>query len=189
MIKIKSANILTAFDQSSIGTRVTNCAAFFEVAEAAIATFDFASQRVAGQGFIMWPALVPYISAGVGKRSDDPDRYVPRVHRGRVDAYLRREFADPCESAAIIVYTRSAYLADPDVQKDEVETARIEPSVSHVLIAVLGFAGPKAPLSPYRLVHNLAGGNKEAATWTVEEMTKLAKDSLAYDNEWAVVAD
>lgn len=188
--KLVPANIVTALDEKAIGTRVTNVGGFFEAADRAIAAFDFEAQRVPGQGFLMCPDIVPYLSAGVGKRSADPDHYVCRVHRGRVDAYLRREFAAPCEGAALVVYTKAAYLADPDVQKDEQEKARIESSeATHVLVAVLGFAGPKAPLSPYRLVHNLGGGNKEAAVWTVEEIQQKAAESISYDSEWAVVAD
>ena len=189
-LKLLLANIVTCLDEGAIGTRVTNVRAFFDVAEAAIAAFDFEGQRVPGQGFLMCPELAPYLSAGVGKRSADPEHYVCRVHRGRVDAYLKRQFAAPCEGAALIVYTREAYLADPDVQKDEVEKARIEATEAiHVLVAVLGFAGPKAPLSPYRLAHNIAGGNNEALAWTVEEIVQQAKDSLSYDAEWSVVAD
>lgn len=183
------ANIVTALDAVTIGTKVTGTG-FFSTALRAIEGFDFASQRVPGQGFIMCPDLAPYLSAGVGKRSADPAHYVCRQHCGRVDAFLRREFAAPCEGAAIVVYTREVYLADPDVGKDEAEKARIEASgATHVLVAVLGFAGPKSPLNPYRFVANLAGGNREAATWTAEEIFKRAEEVIAYDNEWAVVAD
>jgi hypothetical protein len=56
-------------------------------------------------------------------------------------------------------------------------------------VAVLAFAGPKAPLTPYRLVHNLAGGNNEVEAWTKEDILTKAKESLAYWNEWVVVAD
>ena len=189
-IRLVSANIVSAFDSPTLGTKVTNVGKFFEAAEAAIAGFDFAAQQVPGQGFVMCPDLVPYLSAGVGKRSTDPDHYVLRFYRGRVDAYLKREFAAPCEGAALIVYTRDAYLSDPDVQKEEAERARIEASeATHVLVAVLGFAGPKAPLSPYRLVHNLAGGNLAAAMWNAAEIHGHAKASIQYDAEWAVVAD
>lgn len=184
------ANILTALDHKTIGTKVSDSKSFFEIADRVVADFDFVGQRVPGQGFIMCPDLVPYLSAGVGKRSPDPEHYVCRQHRGRVDAYLRREFAAPCEGAALVVYTREAYLADPDVGKDAAEKARIESSnATHILVAVLGFAGPKAPLSPHRLVHNLAGGNREAMAWTADEIRKQAEASLAYDSEWAVVSD
>ena len=189
-IKLTPANILTALNGAAIGTRVTNVSRFFEVAEAAVAAFDFAGQRVPGQGFILCNDLAPVLSAGVGKRSANPDDYVCRVHRGRVDAYLRRDLAAPCEGAALVVYTREAYLADPDVAKDGAERTRIEASgATHVIVAVLGFAGPKAPLSPFRLVANLAGGNKEALVWTADEIRAQAKASLDYDAEWAVVAD
>ena len=58
-----------------------------------------------------------------------------------------------------------------------------------MLVAVLAFAGPKAPLSPYRLVHNLAGGNNEAAQWTADEIRAKALESKVYYDEWCTVAD
>jgi hypothetical protein len=189
-IKLVPSNILTAFDDVTIGTKVINPPGFFEAAEKAVAAFDFAAQQVRGQGFILCPEAVPYLSAGVGRRSSLPGDYVCRGHRGRVDLFLKREFAAPCERAALIVYTREAYLADPEVAKDKAEVEHIKTSrATHVLVAVLGFAGPKAPLSPYRLVANLAGGNREAATWTTEEIAAQAKASIEYDAEWCVVAD
>ena len=189
-VKLVSANIVSCLDEGAIGTKVTNVGRFFEIAEAAIAGFDFAGQRVPGQGFIPCNDIAPVLSAGIGKRSANPADYVLRFYRGRVEMFLKRGLAAPCEGAALIVYTREAYLADPDVQKDAAEKARIEASgATHVLVAVLGFAGPKAPLSPFRLVHNLAGGNKEALVWTADEIRAQAKASLDYDAEWAVVAD
>jgi len=185
-----ASNIVTALDNAAIGTRVTNEVGFIDVTDRAIRGCDFSAQTVPGQAFIPCNDLVPYLSAGVGRRTANPEDYVLRLHRGRVDAYLRREQAVPCEGAAIIVYTRDAYLADPDVQKDDAERTRIEASyATHVLVAVLGFAGPKAPLSPYRLTANLAGGNKEAALWTADEIRARAEASIAYDSEWVVVAD
>lgn len=186
-VKLVTANIVTCLDEGAIGTKVTSHRRFWETADAAVASFDFG---VMGQGFIPCNDLVPVLSAGVGKRSENPADYVLRFYRGRVEMFLKREFAAPCEGAALIVYTRAAYLADPDVRKDEAEKARIEASdATHVLVAVLGFAGPKAPLSPFRLVHNLAGGNNEALAWTADEIRAQAKASLDYDTQWAVVAD
>ena len=189
-VKLTTANIVSCLADGAVGTKVTNVGRFFEIADAAVAAFDFAGARVPGQGFIPCNDLAPVLSAGVGKRSENPADYVLRFYRGRVEMFLKREFAAACEGAALIVYTREAYLADPDVQKDAAEKARIEASgATHVLVAVLGFAGPKAPLSPFRLVHNLAGGNKEALVWTADEIRAQAKASLDYDAEWAVVAD
>ena len=62
-------------------------------------------------------------------------------------------------------------------------------NATHVVVAVLGFAGPNPPLSPYRFVSNLAGGNNEALTYTADDMRRMAKDIKAYDDEWCVVAD
>jgi hypothetical protein len=105
-----------------------------------------------------------------------------------VSAYLKREFAEKVEGCALIVYMKEAYLRDPDVTP--VEASRIDSEgASHVLVAVLGFAGPESPLPPYRLVWNLAGGNLEAALWSAEEIHAKAKAAIAYDNEWSTVAD
>ena len=66
----------------------------FALAEEAIAKHDFLYDRVPGQGAIECPELVPFVSAGVGRRSDNPNHYVCREHRGVVSAYLKREYAE-----------------------------------------------------------------------------------------------
>jgi hypothetical protein len=105
-----------------------------------------------------------------------------------VSAYLKREFAEQATGCALVVYTRDAYFRDPDVTP--AEAARIDSeSPTHVLVAVLGFAGPESPLPPYRLVWNLAGGNLEAALWSAEEIHAKAKAAIEYDNQWSTVAD
>ncbi len=184
------SKLVSAFNDLTVGTKVTDKEGFDKTAIEVISQFDFASQRVPGQGFIPCDDLAPFISAGVGRRTGNPDDFIVRVYRGQADLYLRRHAAAEVERAAIIVYTREAYLADPDVTNDEGELSLIERSAAtHVLVSVLGFAGPKAPLSPYRLVHNLAGGNHEALAWNGDEIRTKAAESKAYWDEWCVVAD
>lgn len=185
-----AASIVTAFGDKTIGTKVTDERSFLAVAAKAIAGHDFASDRVPGQGFIQCPEAMPFVSAGVGRNTTDPYDYVVRLHRGETQLFLRREKAVATEGCALVVYTREAYLADPDVQNDAEELRRVEASnATHVLIAVLAFAGPKAPLSPQRLVANLAGGNKEALVWGADEVRAKAKESAEYWRVWCVVAD
>jgi len=187
-IRIAASDIVSAFNDHTIGSKVTDHTNFMSVAATAIREYDFASQKVPGQGFVMYPELVPFVSAGVGPRSKNASDYVCREHRGRVDAFLRREFAAPVTGCALVVYTRDAYFRDPDVTP--AEAARIDAlSPTHVLVAVLAFAGPESPLPPYRLVWNLAGGNLAAALWSAEEIHEKAKAAIAYDNEWVTVAD
>lgn len=191
MIKLVASNILSAYADAAIGTRVLDRQGFEVILADAIETHDTAGDRVPGQHFIVLSeAAKATVSAGVGRRSADPADYVVREHRGRVDAYLKRELAAAVEGVAAVVYTAEAYLSDPDVEGEPEEAARVrESGASHVLVAVLAFAGPKAPLSPYRLVHNLAGGNREAEAWSAEEIRRIASEVLAYDSDWAVVAD
>ncbi|MBU1721538.1 hypothetical protein KKG38_02030 [Patescibacteria group bacterium] len=184
------ASIVSAFNVEAIGTKVLNSEKFTEVAQKAIAAFDFEGQDVPGQGFIFVPDAVPFVSAGVGRRTENASDFHAVLYRGRVELFLKRSCAAAVDGCALVVYTREAYLADPDVQADAKEQQRIEESdCTHVLVAILAFAGPKAPLSPVRFVHNLAGGNNEAATWTVEEIREKAVEVKSYDDTWCVVAD
>ena len=190
-MRIANANILTAFDAASIGTKVTNPSGFRAHLADAVGSTDFGAQRVPGQAFLTLPeAAQRTVSAGVGKRTTNPGDFVLREHRGKVAAFLKREHAAPVEGLAAVVYTAEAYLSDPDVAGDAGEVERIQDEgATHVLVAVLAFAGPKAPLGPGRLVANLAGGNKEALVWGADEIRTKAEESNGYWAEWATVAD
>ncbi len=186
-MKIAFSNICSANASETIGSKITNDEGFTAAALKAIAAYDFSACRIPGQGFIVVPEAVPFVSAGVGPRSSDPSRYVCREHRGHVSAYLKREFAAPVTGCALVVYTREAYVRDPDVTPEEVERLS---DATHVIVAVLAFTEDKpSPLPPYRLVWNLAGGNREAATYTADEIRSKAKDAIDFDNAWSPVAD
>lgn len=210
---------LTAFDDKTVGSKVTDRVRFLEVLSAAVADFDFNAETnehvtTTGQGFIViptyklpdntilrvrMPALQPLqgqgvplsylVSAGVGLKVTEPESYVLREWRGNVKAFLKRNLAAPVESLAVVVYTVEAYLADPDV--DPSERAEIEAGgATHAIVAVLANAGPKPPAySPGRLVSNLAGGNKDALAWDADTIRKHARAASEYANEWDVVAD
>jgi hypothetical protein len=193
-----TSDICTAFDPTGvIGSKVIDYG-FNDVLRVAIRAHDFSKDRIPGQGFLQIPDAVPFVSAGVGLFSANPDHFVLREHRGKVSAYLKREYAAPVEGCAAVVYTLEAYLRDPDVTKEE--TARItaiallsDDNVASddlfVVVAVLAFSGPQSQLSPYRFTANLAGGNKEAQVWTADEIRAKAKAIMEYDNAWVTVAD
>jgi hypothetical protein len=187
-VKIILATIVTAFSPETIGTKVTDPAAFLAVLEKAVQKHNFMANRVPGQGFIDLPEAVPFISSGIGKRLDNPEAYVARSYRGRVDAYLKRAFAEPATGCAAIVYSFGAYAADPDVSAKETARARKE-EATHILVAVLSFTAAGAAYGAHRFVANLAGGNKEALTWTADEIRQKAVETNKFETEWAVVAD
>lgn len=194
-VSLTHANILTAFNPTTVGSKVVHAADFLAYLTAAVERFDFTASNPAvttpGQGCIpLPPAVNGFVSAGVGRHVDNPDAYVLRSWRGSVGAYLRREHAAPVESVAVVVYTTAAYLSDPDVAGDATEVARIrDTGATHVVVAVLASAGPCAPLSPGRLVSNLAGGNKDALAWDADTIRAKARESAEYSNTWGVVAD
>ena len=185
--KLATSDILTAFDTAPIGTKVVDHTGFLDVAEKAIEGHDFTQDRVPGQGFIVCPEAIPFVSAGDGLRTDNPTDYHPALHRGQVSLFLKRERAGETKFCALVVYTTKAYLADPEVDAQEAARVR-EAEATHVLVAVIASSGPEAPLTPTRFVANLAGGNREAQEWTADEIRHKAGQVHEYWSKYAVVA-
>ena len=183
-IVIANSSIMTACKKITVGTKVTNRRAFYDELAQAIENFDWSTCPHEGQAYIPLPdKAVEFVSAGVGRRTLDPEDYVAQRHRGHVNLYLKREGASRATQVAAVVYSRKAYLADPEVTEEVGEA-------THVLVAVLAYTdGPSAPLTPLRFVSNLAGGNNEAKAWGADEIREKAKKIQAYDDDWCVVAD
>jgi hypothetical protein len=171
-ILIGKSNILTALNKESIGTRVLL---------PSIGT-------VPGQAVISLDGVCDIVSSGTGKRTNNPDDYIIRVHREKVSMYLKRNFAEVCKAVSVVVYTLDAYLNDPDITEDEF-TELCCSNYTHILVAVLASSSEKSPLTPTRFVHNLAGGNNEAIKWTADEIRSKAVEIKAYYNNISVVAD
>lgn len=189
MINIGIWNLFTKFDAKTVGTKVTNPRKFLEGLQEAVERFDFSICRQPGQGVIkLSDFYCNMVSAGVGLRTDNPEDYIARVHRGKVGVYLKRKFAVPADSVSAVVYTSDAYVNDPESTKEEIERVKSN-NYTHILVDVLASAGPTSPLTPWRFVCNLAGGNNEALDWTGDEIRDMAKEIVEYYNRWCMVAD
>ena len=191
-MRLAISNTLTAFDERDvIGSKVLRPVTFKAALAKAVSGHDMCQDRAPGQHFVHLPKSAwCLVSAGVGRKSKNAEDYLVRMHRGQPTLFLKRAKADVVEGLACVVYTREAYLGDPDKKKDLEEIDRIQGSnCTHVIVAVLAFAGPEAPLTPHRLVHNLAGGNNEVADWTMDDVQTKAEGSIAYWNVYEVVAD
>ena len=197
-MKIAFSNIVTCFEYNTIGTRVVNpqkgSVSFWKtVVSQTEFDADGDDGQVKGQRFIpLGNEALDMVSCGVGRRSVNPDDYVARSHRGAVGLYLKRSCAVRAESVGAVVYTRDAYLADPDVANDTEEFNRISGSdCTHVLVTVIAAAGPKPPVGMERFVKNLAGGNNEYAVGntTHEALISLAGEVVSYHDQWCTVAD
>ena len=150
----------TAFDYKTIGSKVERKEEFLAALEKALEAHDVSKNRVPGQHFVVMPESVfGLVSAGDGLASADTNDYVIRVHREGPKMFLRREKAGDVRFCAVVVYTREAYLNDPDVTAEK--AAELDPDATHVIVAVIASSGPAAPVTPFRFVHNLAGGNNE----------------------------
>jgi hypothetical protein len=190
---VVESNICTAlYPRDVIGSKVLDREAFNEYLYGAILTHDPATDRIPGQHYLVLPAAAYHtVSCGVGLKTAEPADYAPRLFRGHVGLYLKRRLAAEVEHLAAVVYTREAYLNDPDVVNDEAEKMFIEryPLATHVLVAVLASAGGRSPLPMGTLVRNLAGANHEALAWTADEIRAKARESLEFWEKWSIVAD
>lgn len=186
------ASILTAFDSKGvIGTKVLDHDGFLMGLSNALEDIDFSTQRTIGQAFVALPQdFWATVSGGDAKHTGNQDDYVVRSYRGAVGLYLRREHAAPLQSLAAIVYTKAAYLEDPQVNEQEAQKLE-ESGADYVIVAVLASGGPKPALGYERFVKNLAGGNKDFApgSVSVEELAQKAKESMEYNQLWGRVAD
>jgi hypothetical protein len=169
-----------------VGTKIHNLGQLMDYIEGQTAGHGGAGDREPGQHFLQLPKeCIPLVSCGVGKRTLDPQDYVPALDRGYVNTYLKRSKALPVTGVAAIVFTREAWYADPECAGME-----MPPDVTHVLVDVLAFSdGPPPPLTPHRFVENMAGGNKAQMNATKEELHAEAEQVASYDRTWCVVAD
>jgi hypothetical protein len=177
---------LEAFDDNAVGSKVVDKGAFFAHLSAAVEVHDASRDRAEGQHFVLVPEGIGAVSCGVGRRTNNPEDYVLRSWRGRVDVFLKREHAAECTWLAVIVYTLKAWNNDPQV----VEESRSLDAGDYVVVAVLanGEGVPNAR-SPYRLCDSLAGGNREMEKIGIEDVKTLAEASRDYARDWCVVAD
>jgi hypothetical protein len=144
-----------------------------------------------GQGFFMMnePART-MVTAGVALRTFNPEDYIPREHRGVVDSYIRRDRVNRMDlipdGVAAIVYTIDAYINDPETTDKEKE-ALVKGGITHVLVTILAFKGPKPPQSVIRFVLNLAGANARYQEMTADEIRAEAKEVADYHKVWCTV--
>lgn len=197
---IFNSNIVTSYDSFTTGTKITNERTFNKVLGEVIFNHNFDNEEFPGQAVIELPIptddfpRIPhpstYLSSGIGLRSGAWCDYVIRHRRGKVELFLKREFAIPVENAAIVVYTRDAYFADPEMdQKERDRIASLEETwgrATHFLVIILA---PSSPLTPYRLVANLAGANNEVQVWDAKTIRKKAHTTIAFYNKYCVVSD
>jgi hypothetical protein len=152
---------------------------FTELLIDGILNHDPSGDRAPGQHFIMLPPeATNVVSAGVGRRQSLPAQcYVVREWRGRCEMFLKRQYAAEAEKVAVIVYDIGAYGADPDVTPEELKRLE-EKEATHVLVAILAFAGPESPPTPFTFVRNVAGANNayEELTFARQVYDEVGED-------------
>lgn len=209
-ISFHISDVCQAFDERAVGTRLNlskNKHEFLDILGNIVLPMDPAKEKVYGQHFVVLPKeLYHFFSAGDGPKIKDPSAYHVRMWRGEPSMFMKREYAGEVKFLAAVVYTRSAYMLDPDFEKKpEEEQKRFERSLhNRVVVAIIASSGPAAPVTPNAFVHNIAGGNNrwpQPETFKADGSTDTARALLYneacfearkvkhYWNEWAVVSD
>lgn len=189
-MKFAVSNVCHAFDAVGIGSRVV-APKFYEYLEKATNSATFSDAGIAR--VVMPPESLTTVSCGVGYRTKDPSNYVLRLHRGQVGAYLKREFAKPATSLAVIVYKKAAYLVDKDVLQEPDELKRVKSmDVDYVIVSVNASCGDEASrdvVDPFRFVCNVSGSNLDYDAYNKAKLVDIAKQIRAYHETWCVVSD
>lgn len=150
-----------------VGTKVTKEYPFMLLLKEVVEDTDFSAPdlEAVGQATIQMPAgTEECVSSGEGKRTLNPNDFHDVVYRGRVTQVLDRENAAKPDKVEAIVYTRYAYLIDPDITDAPEECTRIEKSnCTHVLVAVKAYVGKDSPRSFAAFVAGIAGQNNAFA--------------------------
>lgn len=198
-MKIMIADICEAFKTKAIGSRVDKIHHddFMKVLEKAIESHDFSKDRVPGQAVITLPKIVnKWVSPGTQKRgSKEPKDFVVRQYRGEVGMYLKGvHFGLGSKQVRCVVYTRDAYLKDPDCDtKERKKVVEFNKAVyfnSYILVAVLGDCDKNPSTVSYsRFVKNLAGANNEYAVMSKDEVVTLAQKVDDYRKNYIGVSD
>ncbi|MHA2068884.1 MAG: hypothetical protein ACXABY_31360 [Candidatus Thorarchaeota archaeon] len=199
-VRLTVANICSAFDVLTIGSKFRSPAIYAGVCKA-IARHSFPEN---GQDVIEAPELISMVRSGDAPvpKEQEEEHFVLRLYRGRVSRYLHASFAEKVEvkSCRLVVQTKEAYLKDPDccgdkeagIPRDQEEFDRInDMDCTHVLVALLASGRPvESTVSPYRFVANLSGGNNDYLGYTKEELVNIArKVKENADLAWCQVAD
>lgn len=185
----------TAVTGGAVGSKVVNVVAFLSALRTAVAAFKPAAGSFKGHLFVPLPAeALQYVSCGSGVRTGNPADYVSREWRGKTQDFLRREHAEATGVCNVVVYTRTAYMADPDIKgrASLEERRRVRASkCSHVVVAVLASAQANEPITPDRARSNRAGGNAEWLPGVMSEEVYQARlgEAEAYWSVRCVVAD
>ena len=173
-------NACQAFNEGIVvGSKVTERYLFMKGLEKLIEDHDFLKDSTPGQGFLVLPKeMYKYVSAGDGEHTGFAHDYIVAFHRDRVDAYLKRSLAGLVTFAACVVYTKEAYENDPEVDAHKCKLLSFWHKTTHVVVAVLASSGPESPLTPYRLVSNMAGGNNNCKLMLSEENLQLLHQTI-----------
>lgn len=190
--KIGVSNICTAFDDHTVGTKVTGRGTFLHV----LASIIEAIGGPRNSGFVELPgdSVEECVRCGVAEVSNLSKEDVHSVfYRGKWESFADPRKAAKFDNVSALIYSCDSYCKDPQVSNDE-KAALIEEGIDYVLVAVHAGAGD---LGSIRLVRNLAGGNRNyIPSGDIEEEVKLlhkviaeAAKAEAFEDTWLVVAD
>ena len=112
---------LTAFDPITVGTKVTDAETFFLILSGVIDGVNFPTEGdYKGTTVVtLPPEAVATVSAGAGKRTDNPEDYVHVFYRGAVESFLKRRCAEPGDAVRVLLYSAETYAKDSQVSDEE----------------------------------------------------------------------
>lgn len=200
-VKVKDMNqSLVAFANSCtasrsgpiIGSRILDREAFLEAASRAIiACLGSDNPRRFDGCTALCPEALPFVTSGVGLRSDDPEAYVVRAGPQGVEMYLKRLYESPSHRCLLRVNAREHYFAyQPAANPLHAEERRLlldNPAIRYLITEVEAAPGMILPTSFKEVTYALAQCDPFFLNPSL--LQQLSKASIAYWKKWCVVAD
>lgn len=136
--------------------------------------------------------VLPLLSSGVGRRRGDPECYVARKLHGRVELYLKREFALAPERCDVGVVTKDTYIKQhlEHMQENGLADDELE-NVTHVVFSVRIHAGPETVRTskPHDFVARLSHAVGEPGKQEKLSVTGLCNEAWNINNYWRTFSE
>jgi hypothetical protein len=177
---------LTAFDDKTVGTKVTDAETFNSILSGVIDRgVDFPTEGdFKGTTVVQLTAeALATVSAGAGKRTDNPEDYIHVLYRGNVESFLKRRCAEPGDAVRVLLYHADRYAEDSQVSDEE----KAEVAASGVSVVLVAIWFGEGAVSDRRMLVNATGGNLAFDAMSKEDMVLKFKEHLASD--YMAVAD
>ncbi|KKW28677.1 MAG: hypothetical protein UY72_C0064G0005 [Candidatus Uhrbacteria bacterium GW2011_GWD2_52_7] len=175
-----------------VGYKIPDLEAFIAAVKDAFVNPDL-NEVTPGEFVISKPEISRLVKPGIGKRSNNPEDYVLRNHRGKVGAFLKREFAIPYADYNVIIWTLPRFSKESTESPSDFEdlTKFMKSGCTHALV---GAKAASAVVDAEDFVRNIMDTPRQdffthPFEVLVDDVRNSAQRVTTFYDMWSLVAD